>query len=410
MNALSRSASGKSASLGFAILLACLSMLSPFSIDTFFPSFRSMQADLGVTALQMQQTLTFYLLPYGIMSLFHGSISDALGRRPVVLAGLALYALASLGCSLAPSFGTLIAFRMLQGICAGTGMVVSRAVVRDLYHGAEAQRLMSVMTMIFGFAPALAPVIGGWVQVWFGWRAVFVGLILLALTLWLACYWLLPETHPPEKRVELRLRPLLRSSWRVGSDRTFALLALAAAGGFAAVLVFIGSASVIVMDHWKLRETQFIWLFGPMIAGMVCGAWVSGRMAGRTPPRSQLALGFSVQLLAACVALVIHLALPQVPVLVEQSQLFGMAMGYQIAAPVLTLAMLDRFPEIRGTAASVQGFITLMIMSTIMGVVAPLLYQSMLRITAFGVGATILAWGFLLAAMHTGSIAGRYRP
>ncbi len=404
------STSDKAAPIGFAILLACMSMLSPFSIDTFFPSFRSMQAELHVTPLEMQQTLTFYLVPYAIMSLFHGPISDALGRRPVVMAGLGVYALASLACSFAPGFGTLLAFRLVQGVSAGASMVVSRAIVRDLYHGAVAQRLISVMTMIFGFAPAAAPIIGGWVHYLFGWRAVFMLLTLLALTLLLVCYWRLPETHPLEKRVPLDVRSLIGTSWRVASDRVFASLALASGLGIASMLVFVASAPAIVMDHWKLSETQFGWLFVPMIGGMISGAWLSGRLAGRMSTRSQVMLGFGIEALVGVLTVTSQLTMQHVPMILEQLTLTGLAFGFQLAAPVLMLAMLDRFPQVRGTAASVQGFIMLMITSSIMGLVAPHLYQSMLRITAFGLGTTLLAALLWFAAMHSGPKATRYRP
>lgn len=385
-------------------------MLSPFSIDTFFPSFRSMQSDFNITALQMQQTLTFYLLPYAVMSLFHGPLSDALGRRPVVLAGLALYAAASLACSLSPSFGSLIAFRMMQGVSAGTGMVVSRAVVRDRYEGVVAQRIMSVITMIFGFAPAVAPIIGGWVHVWFGWRAVFLMLTALALALLLASYARLPETHPSEKRVALDVKTLLSASWRVASDRVFALLALASGLSIAVMLIFVASAPAIVMDHWQLSETQFGWLFVPMICGMISGAWLSGRLAGRMSRGDQVMLGLGLELIVTTGAVLCQLLFDRVPMLLEQLGLAGVAFSFQLAAPVLTLAMLDRFPEVRGTAASVQGFIMLVITCGVMGLVAPHLYQSMLGITLFGLCCAIAGIALWLAAMHTGPVASRYRP
>lgn len=385
-------------------------MLSPFSIDTFFPSFRSMQQELGVSALEMQQTLTFYLVPYAVMSLFHGPISDALGRRPVVLAGLGCYALASLACAFAPGFATLLAFRLMQGVSAGASMIVSRAVVRDLYHGPAAQKLISLMTMIFGFAPAAAPIIGGWVHVLFGWRAVFILLCLLALTLLLTCHWRLPETHPPEKRVPLDLKSLLVASWHVASDRVFAKLALASGFGIASMLVFVASAPSIVMDHWQLHETQFGWLFVPMISGMISGAWLSGRLAGRMSARNQVMLGFGVEMLVGVLAVTSQLTMQHVPMVLEQLTLTGLAFGFQLAAPVLMLAMLDRFPQVRGTASSVQGFIMLLATSSIMGLVAPHLYPSMLRITGFGLCTTIVATLLWLASMHSGPAASRYRP
>ena len=144
-----------------ALLLAALSMIGPFSIDTYLPSFPEIATDLGASPLEVQQTLTFYLGPFALMMLWHGALSDALGRRPVILVGLAVYTLASLGCVFVTSIEQLWLLRVLQGISAGVGLTIGRAVIRDLYDGAAAQRLMGHVGMVFALAPALAPIIGG---------------------------------------------------------------------------------------------------------------------------------------------------------------------------------------------------------------------------------------------------------
>ena len=144
-----------------AVLLAVLGMLGPFSIDTYIPAFSAIAHSLNATPVQMQQTLSAYLFGFAFMNLFHGALSDSLGRRPVILGGLLLFTLASLGCALSQTVGQLIFFRALQGLSTGAGVVVSRAVVRDMFPPSEAQRVMSQITIFFGIAPALAPVIGG---------------------------------------------------------------------------------------------------------------------------------------------------------------------------------------------------------------------------------------------------------
>jgi len=179
-----------------AALLAVLSMVSPFSIDTFFPSFHAIAADFGLSMWAVQQTLTVYMLPLSIMSLVQGPLSDAVGRRPVILAGLCLYTVASIGCTFAPNFATLLIFRALQGVSAGVGMIVGRAVIRDLFEGAQAQKLLSLVTLLFAFAPAVAPIIGGWIHVTLGWHAVFGFMAIFGGLLALGTYFTLPETHP----------------------------------------------------------------------------------------------------------------------------------------------------------------------------------------------------------------------
>jgi DHA1 family bicyclomycin/chloramphenicol resistance-like MFS transporter len=378
--------------IGLAALLAFLSMLSPFSIDTFFPSFRAMQAEFGISALSIQQTLTAYMLPYAIMSLVHGPLSDALGRRVVVLWGLGLYALASLACVFAPSFGVLLVFRAMQGMTAGTGLTVGRAIIRDLYDGPEAQRLMSAVTMIFSVAPAIAPLIGGWIHVAFGWRAVFGFLSLLGVAVVIASWFRLPETLPPQRRTPARFAGLAALSWRIMRTREFVMIALAGGLNFGAVLAYVGSAPAIVLDNWKLGETQFHWLFIPIIGGFTIGAILSGRMAGRLPPARQVAIGFGTTIGASATAALLHatLAAPP-PILLQQVLLTLGSIGVQLVFPVLTLRILDMFPANRGSAASVQTFIQLLVASAIIGFAVPAIHGSMLWLTAGSMTAAALS-------------------
>ena len=156
-----------------AVLLACLGMLGPFSIDTYIPAFAGIARSLQATPVQMQQTLSAYLFGFALLNLFHGALSDSLGRRPVILWGIGVFALASLGCALSQTIGQLVFFRALQGMSAGAGMVVSRAIIRDMFPPADAQRVMSQVTIYFGVAPAVAPLVGGWLFVSVDWHAIF---------------------------------------------------------------------------------------------------------------------------------------------------------------------------------------------------------------------------------------------
>ncbi|MCX7179653.1 MAG: MFS transporter, partial [Proteobacteria bacterium] len=157
-----------------ADLLAALAMFGPFSIDTYLPAFPAMSVSLGASQVEVQQTLTAYLLPFALMIMWHGALSDALGRRRVILVGLAVYVLASLFCVFATRIEYLWLGRALQGLSSGVGMVVSRAIVRDLLDGPAAQRLMARISMMFAIGPALAPIIGGWIHAFFDWHGIFI--------------------------------------------------------------------------------------------------------------------------------------------------------------------------------------------------------------------------------------------
>jgi DHA1 family bicyclomycin/chloramphenicol resistance-like MFS transporter len=263
-----------------ALLLATLSMVSPLSIDTFFPSFPAIAEHYGLTDWQVQQVITAYMIPFSCFTLVHGPLSDALGRRPVVIGGMLVYTAASVGCVFAPTFGTLLFARAAQGMAAGIGPTVARAVVRDLYDGPNAQRLMGAMMMIFSVAPAAAPIIGGWIHVTLGWRSVFGFMVMLGVILTIFTFVTLPETHPRERRSRLHVGELARASWSIARHGRFMLLAFSAALAFGSVLTFIGAAPAIVMRTWGLGETDFHQLFVPIIGGFMVSSFVSNRVAG----------------------------------------------------------------------------------------------------------------------------------
>lgn len=360
-----------------ALLLAGLSMFGPFSIDTIFPAFRVLGRAFAAEPAAVQQTVSVYLLAYAGMSLAHGALSDALGRRRVILGSLVVFALASVGCALSPNLATLLVFRALQGGCAGAGMIVGRAVIRDLFQGHQAQRLMSQVSMIFGIAPAIAPIVGGWILgVGLGWPMIFWCLVGFAVLLLGASAAWLPETHPAERRTPIAPRRLLGDYLHIGLDPHFLRLAAAAAFNFAAIFLYIASAPVVVMDMLGKSEQGFAWLFLPTIGGMTLGAFVSGRMAGHVQARRQVGIGFACCLLAAVFNLAYSFSVAHIQVPWALLPVFLGGAGMGMVYPVLSLAVLDMFPQHRGLASSVQAFLQLTTNALVAGVVSPLLSAS----------------------------------
>ena len=374
-----------------APLLAALAMLGPFSIDTFFPAFRVIGAEFGVTPAAMQQTISVYLAAYAAMSPFHGPLSDAYGRRRVVIGFTALFALASAGCALAPDFPTLLAFRALQGVAAGAGLIVGRAVIRDCFAGAEAQRLMSNISLIFGLAPALAPIFGGWLLGLGGWRSLFLALAGFAALVSVWCAWALPETHPPEGRIRFAPRPLAVTYAAMLHDRVFLRLSGAAAFNFGAMFLYIASAPALILDVLQLGERQFAWLFVPAIGGMMIGALLSGRLAGRRTPAQTLVLGYRILLTGAVVNLLVGCLLP--PMLPwTLLPIFLLGVGLSLIFPTLALLILDRYPAQRGAASSLQSTFMLLSNAFIAGVVASWLGHSPPLLSVAALTLTLLGW------------------
>jgi MFS transporter, DHA1 family, multidrug resistance protein len=389
---------------GIALLLASLAALGPFSIDTYLPSFHDIGVSLHATPLEVQQTLTAYLLSFAIMALWHGAIADALGRRRVILVTLTLFGLASAGCVFATRIEHLWILRALQGMSAGAGIVISRAIVRDLFDGPAAQRLMSHITMMFAIAPAIAPVIGGRLQSWFGWRSVFVFMVLMTLALWLACWRLLPETLPVERRQSLHPGYLARTYWKVLTSPVFLLACGGLAFNFAGFFIYVLSAPEFLMTHLGVAETGFLWLFGPAMTGLLAGSWLSGRFAGKISLRQTILRGYLVMGGAVLLNITINLLLPpSLPWSVLPIPFY--TLGMSLVMPSLTLRSLDPFPDQRGLASSCQMFLQSIFNGLVAGVIAPALWRST-RTLAFGMGGLMLL-GAISVWLHHRSSRGK---
>ena len=377
-----------------ALLLACLGMLGPFSIDTYLPAFSGIAASVGATPAQMQQTLSSYLLGFAVMNLFHGALSDSLGRRPVVLAGMALFTAASVGCALAGTIGELVFWRAVQGMSAGAGMVVSRAIIRDMFPPSEAQRVMSQVTIYFGIAPAVAPMVGGLMFVHANWQAIFWFLAALGAVLLWANWRLLPETLDRPARQPFAAGNLLRGYWQMVKSPRFMALVLASGVPFNGMFLYVLSAPVFLGEHLLLGPTQFFWFFCLTISGIMGGAWLSGRLAGRIKPRHQIRHGFLIMLLVSVVNIALnalftpHWWWAMAPIAV-------FAFGWSLMVPVVTLMVLDLAPERRGMASSVQACIGSLANALVAGALAPLVMHSTLALALASAGLMavgILAW------------------
>lgn len=377
-------------------IVAGLAMVGPFTIDTIFPGFAAMERQFGADAAVLQQVTSVYLLAFAAMSVLHGPLSDALGRKPVMVAGLLGYVVASAACALAPSLGWLLVGRALQGAFAGAATVVSRAVIRDLYSGARAQQLMSQVMMIFAIAPALAPIIGGWLLALGSWPVIFWFVGAYALVVAVVTVLVLPETLDPADRVPLRLGAVLSGLWTVARSWTFVRLAVAMVSTFGAYIFYVLSAPIVVVELLGLGERDFWVLFVPLVGGMVVGSWISGRMAGRISGAALVDRTMALVLVAASLNVALTALAPVLPWVVVGPTLLGTAIG--IAFPVLQLALLDLFPHRIGSAASVSAFAVLISNAAIAGLLAPLVTGSLL--TAALASAALSLAGALLWWWH----------
>ena len=355
-------------------VLASLAALAPFAIDTYLPAFHIMGADLVATDVQIQQSLTFYLFPYALMTLWHGAISDSIGRIATIKWGLSIFVLASIGCAFAPNVETLWFFRALQGASGGAGNTVARAMVRDLFEGAQAQRVMATIQMLFGIAPAIAPIIGG-ILLGLSWQSIFIFLaIYAAISLWAAVTFL-PETMPPEKRLKLSGKNVLASYKTIFRDAEFAKLCIASGANFSAFFIYVLASPVFLGKLLHLTPQQYGYLFIPTVTGMVLGSYLARRAAGIYAAKSVIKTAYiwmaAIVLLNAAVSFLLptNIIYNILPV-----ALFNVGMA--LAMPILSLAALDRHPKIRGTAASGQAFIQMLLSTVSAGLVVPLVWYA----------------------------------
>ena len=355
-------------------VLAALAALAPFAIDTYLPAFHVMGAELGTSDLHIQQSLTFYLLPYAAMTLWHGAISDAIGRITTIKWGLGIFVLASIGCAFAPNVETLWFFRALQGASGGAGNTVARAMVRDLFEGAQAQRVMATVQMLFGIAPAVAPIIGGFL-LGIHWQAIFIFLaIYAALTLW-ASMKFLPETMPSEKRIQLSARSVLKSYKTIYKDVEFAKLVTAIGANFSGFFIYVLASPVFLGKHLGLSPQQYGYLFVPTVTGMIIGSYLAKHAAGRYPASQVVRWAYGWMLALALANLTVCYVLP-VAVVTNILPIALFNIGMAMCMPVLSIAALDRHPRIRGTAASGQAFMQMLLSTVSAGIIVPFVWFS----------------------------------
>jgi DHA1 family bicyclomycin/chloramphenicol resistance-like MFS transporter len=373
------------------VILACLGMVGALAIDTYLPSIPAIGREFQVGPLAVQQTLSIFLFTFAFMMLFYGTLSDSFGRRPVILVALAVYTLGSIGAVFAPSFGALLACRALQGLAAGAGSVIGQAIVQDRYahDQAHAQRIMSHIMMVFGLAPAIAPVLGGWLHVTFGWRSTFMFLAGFGALMMLLVYRGLPESLPREQRHAFHGVAIARNYLMVLRNRQFLLMAVAVGLAFGGLSLYIGSAANFVMVILKLPETAFAWLFIPMIGGMTIGSAWGGKAAARIAPARMIWIGFAIMGSGGLISVAYNsLFVAAIPWVVIPLAVY--TFGLAVAMPAIQVGALALFPDNRGLASSMLAFIQMMLFAMVSGLVAPMLFDSALKL-ACGVLAGLVA-------------------
>ena len=378
------------------LILASLTALAPFAIDTYLPAFEVMENDLATNSNFIQQTLTFYLVPYTIMTIFHGAISDSIGRIKTIKYGMSLFILGSIGCVFATSIEMLWISRLIQGVGAGAGNVVARAMVRDLYSGATAQKVMATIQIIFGIAPAIAPMVGG-LLLGISWQAIFIFLIIYSVLITIFSVNFLPETISKKNQLPFNLESVLSRYRDLLNDKNYIFLILAVSFNFSAFFLYVLSSPIFLMQHLNLSSSQFGYLFIPTVTGMILGSFISKKTAGIISPAKMLKIAYLWMLLITSVNLIFCLFFPSI-LFVNIGLIALYNIGMAAAMPLISIKALDCFPKARGTAASGQAFSQMLVSSFVAGLVIPIIWGSL---ATLAIGMLVIFFLGLLAITKT---------
>ena len=341
----------KAQSLKFSFLLASISALTSLAIDMGLPAMPILEKQFHIAPGRGALTLSVFLAGFAFTPLVGGPISDHFGRKPVLFSGLMVFALSALGCALAPNFGTLLAFRVLQGAAAGVSVALPMAIIRDSLSGHTARQAMSQMTTILGVVPVFAPVVGSWVLLVGPWRAIYAvqgGFSLLILA---AVLFFFDETHPKERRQASPTRAPLRNYGLLLREPVFVVHALIYACTYACIFSYVSASPVVFMGQMHVQQHVYTLIFGIISACQIAGAVASGFLAGkRLPLRVFLRAGLLLMVVAGLILLSLQIAgLARPLAFVLPTMLVMTAFGFM--APSLMLGSLEPVPHVAGAGS-----------------------------------------------------------
>ena len=359
---------------GLITIIALMTMIGPFTIDSYLPSFPAIEAEFSISRALLSQSLGFYLAAFAISTLVFGPLADRLGRRWVILISLLFYIAASIGCALANDYSTFLIYRIMQGAAAAGGLVTGRAIIRDVYSPQDAHHAMSRIMMLFALAPAIAPVIGGWLHDLFGWHSVFYFLALFSSIIFFLVLFHVPETLAPASRQSFHPVHVARVYGHTLMHRRFQFLIFIIACYFGGLFLYIAGAPTVIFEFLKLGSGDFAVMFVPMVAGLIFGSWLSGRLAHRWPVERTIKLALVLMAVGSILNMVqSHWLTSMITTSVIPLTLYTSGIG--IAMPAMTVMSLDCFPNNRGTASALQSFVQMMANALIASLAVPLLSQ-----------------------------------
>ncbi|CAH0533389.1 Bicyclomycin resistance protein [Vibrio stylophorae] len=340
-------------SAGLIVILGAIAALTPLAIDMYLPAMPTIARDLMVDESLVQGTLSVYVLGFALGQLIHGPISDSFGRRPVLLIGVLSFAIAATVCASSSHIHDLTVMRAVQGFAGAAAAVVIQAIVRDLFDREQFARTMSFVTLVMTVAPLLAPMMGGHLAIWFGWRAVFWFLVVYASLVLVAVAIFLPESLPKSERTPLSFRATMRNYMTLVTNRTALGLILCSAFSFSCMFAFLTAGAFVYIDLYGVSTEHFGYFFALNVCVLIVMTSINSHFVRKVGSPTMLRIGLSLQLLAGILLLLGQLF---------DGGLWALALPVALAVGVIAMigsnsmaCLLGNYPHIAGTASSCAG-------------------------------------------------------
>ena len=343
---------------GWLLLMGALTAIGPVSIDMYLPAFPAIAEGLNATHSQVERTLAIYLIGMSLAQLVYGPLADRFGRKPPLYGALTLYILASAGCAFAPNIEVLTACRLFQAMGGAAGMVISRAVVRDHYGTQDAARALSMLMLIMGVAPILAPIIGGQILALTGWRGIFALITVAALILLLTVSRVMVESLHPDRVIPLSWANILKNYAALAGNRRFVAFAMSGAMGSATMFGYIVASPRLFIEHYGISSQSYGLLFGLNAISLIIGSQVSARLLKKYRPVQLLPWALRVMLVAGLAAFGLTLAgLESLPLLMGCMMTFMFCQGF-VGPNSAAMALSDQGSRL-GSASALLGTFTI---------------------------------------------------
>lgn len=378
-------------------MLGLISAIGPFSIDMYLPGFQAISLDLGTSIEHIQLSLTSFFIGIASGQMIYGPLLDRFGRKKPLIVGLVIYIAASIGCAITQSADTLILLRFVQALGSCGGMVAARAMVRDYFPPEETAKIFSMLMLVIGVSPILAPTIGGYVIDYWGWHYIFIVLGIMALLIMLGVIFLLPESKKPDTSMSLMPSPIIKNFWKVFTNPQFIVFGLAGGMASSGLYAYLSGSPYVMMEIFELNEKQYGWIFGLIAAGLITTSQLNSLILKRYKSENIAKYALMIQAIVGLTLLILSLTgtlgLYSIIVLIF---CFLACQGFVF--PNTSALALNPFSGLAGSASALLGSIQLGI-----GAVASILVSvfhngSTLPMISIMAGCAIISFAILLFA------------